>query len=68
MSTIKVDLLPGYGYSVSALYREVATVQEQKNVIVEWKNVLAAYRISVNGTAIFESRGVGAKKKWYHVQ
>jgi len=63
--SIKVDLLPGYGYSSNALYYDANTTKDLNTRIRDLKGMSAAYRISINGKVAYESKGSGAKKKWY---
>ncbi len=62
---IKIDLLPGYGYSSDALYSDASNGSQLRQIIADAKANIAAYRISVNGEVVCESKSSGAKRRWY---
>lgn len=54
--SIKADILPGHGYSSSALYRSVDTTKEKDAIVKDFKNNIAVYRIIVNGKQVWQGR------------
>src|SRR6266446_1867183 len=66
--SIRVDILPGYGYRSEALYYDETSSKAYNARIKSVKDMTAAYRISLNGNPIYESRGSGAKKRWFAIK
>ncbi len=64
MYNITLYPLPGYGYSGN-VYKKADDRKQLNAIISDAKRTSAYYRISVNDIIQYESKGSGAKKRWY---
>jgi hypothetical protein len=63
---VKIESTSLFGGSgTSTRYKDASNTAELNKVIKDAKDSVTAFRISVNGKVAYESKGSGAKKKWY---